>query len=121
MGAAAANSGQTVKAKPRGRPFQPGQSGNPSGRPKRDRELTKALEEAVDKVALAEKVVSRAMPGSETLLRYIYDRIEGTPTQRHEFSIEDFVHRLHEERPELDDDAANLIARRAQEFWQGTG
>ena len=45
----------------------------------------------------------------------------GKPTQRVEFSIDDFVHQLREKHPSLDDDAANLIARRAQEFWQRTG
>ena len=117
----AANSGLTPKAKPRGRPFRKGQSGNPSGRPKKDRELTAALERAVDKQALAERVVSLAMAGDSTLMKYIYDRIEGTPTQRIEFSIEDFIRRLRENHPSLDDDAANLIARRAQECWQRTG
>ena len=117
----ATNSGLTPKAKPRGRPFRKGQSGNPSGRPKKDRGLITALEQAVDKQALAERVVSLAMGGDATLLKYIYDRIEGTPTQRIEFSIEDFIHRLRENHPGLDDDAANVIARRAQEFWQRTG
>ena len=117
----AANSGLTAKAKPRGRPFRKGQSGNPSGRPKKDRGLITALERAVDKDALAERVVSLAMAGDSTLMKYIYDRIEGTPTQRIEFSIEDYVHELREKHPSLDDDAANVIAHRAQEFWQRTG
>ena len=122
MGAKLAeNSSATVKAKPRGRPFQKGQSGNPGGRPKKDRGLITALERAVDKDALAERVVSLAMAGDSTLLKYVYDRIEGTPTQRVEFSIEDYVHELREKHPSLDDDAANVIARRAQEFWQRTG
>ena len=103
-----------------GRPFKPGQSGNPGGRPK-SRALTDALEQTIDKHELGEKLWALALKGDMQAIKYIYDRIEGTPTQRHEFSIEDFIHRLHEERPELDDDAANLIARRAQEFWQGTG
>ena len=37
--AAAANSGETAPAWPRGRPFRKGQSGNPSGRPRRDHDI----------------------------------------------------------------------------------
>lgn len=44
----------------------------------------------------------------------------GKPTQRVEFDVDDFMARLQEERPELDDEARNLIARRAQEFWRRT-
>ncbi len=44
----------------------------------------------------------------------------GKPTQRHEFDVDDFVAQLREERPELDDEATNLIARRAQEMWRRT-
>ena len=117
---AKSNGAQPANRNEAGR-FRKGQSGNPSGRPKKDRGLITALERAVDKDALAERVVSLAMAGDSTLLKYIYDRIEGTPTQRIEFSIEDFIHRLRENHPGLDDDAANVIARRAQEFWQRTG
>ena len=44
----------------------------------------------------------------------------GKPTQRHEFSIDDFIHRLREEHPAMTEEQGNVIARRAQEFWQGT-
>ena len=122
MGAKAAeNSSATVKVKPRGRPFRKGQSGNPGGRPKKDRALTAALERAVDKDALAQRDVGLAMAGDSTLIKYIYDRIEGTPTQRVEFSIEDFIHKLREDHPALTEAEGNVIARRAQEFWQRAG
>ena len=68
--------------------FKPGQSGNYSGRPKKDRGLIAALEAAVDKTALAEKLVELAMGGDMMAVRYIYDRIEGSPTQRHEVDAE---------------------------------
>ena len=101
--------------------FRKGHSGNLSGRPKKDRELTAALERAVDKDVLARRVVNLAMAGDSTLLKYIYDRIEGTPTQRHEFSIDDYVHELREQYPDMTDEQGNVIARRAAGFWQRTG
>jgi hypothetical protein len=44
QGALAENSGETAKP-PRGRPFRPGQSGNPGGRPKTNAELVEAARE----------------------------------------------------------------------------
>ncbi len=118
----AANSAKTGKRRRGpGRPFQPGKSGNPSGRPKRDRGLITALEEIVDRELLAAKLYTLALYGDMTAIKYIYDRIEGTPTQRHEFSIEDFVKKMREQHPSLTEEQGNVIARRAQEFWLGTG
>ena len=62
------------------------------------------------------------MRGNCATCRHIFtlssDYTFGKPTQRVEFDVDDFVERLREERPELDDEAANLIARRAQEWWR---
>ena len=44
-----------------GRPFKPGQSDNPGGRPKH-RALTDALEQMIDNVELAEKLWALALP-----------------------------------------------------------
>ena len=89
----AANSTGSAKAidEPKrvvGRPWKKGESGNYSGRPKKDRALTAALEAAVDKQELADKLVELAMGGDMMAVRYIYDRIEGSPTQRHEVDAE---------------------------------
>ena len=65
------------------------------------------------------------MRGNCSTCRHIFtlssEYTYGKPTQRVEFSIEDYVHELREKHPSLDDDAANVIAHRAQEFWQRTG
>jgi len=115
---AAANSVRTAKRVVPGRPFKPGQSGNPSGRPKKDRELTAALEQVVDKVALADKLNEMAIAGDMSAIRYIYDRIEGTPTQRHEFDIDEVrseARRLARELG-LDEDA---VLSEAEEIIRG--
>ena len=101
-----------------GRPFKPGQSGNPGGRPK-SRALTDALEQTIDKHELGEKLWALALKGDMQAIKYIYDRIEGTPTQLHEFSIEDYVRQLHEVRPDLTEEQGKVITFRARELVEG--
>jgi len=60
--------------------FRPGVSGNPGGRKKL--KLTAALESTVNPDELARKLYELALSGDMQAIKYIYDRIDGTPTQR---------------------------------------
>jgi hypothetical protein len=75
--------------------FKPGQSGNPAGRAKKGTSLTDILRELGElrdaktregemvtrKEALGNKMWSLALKGNENIAKYIYDRIDGKPTQ----------------------------------------
>jgi hypothetical protein len=92
------NSDSAVPEQPvRGRPFQPGQSGNPGGRPRGSKSLVNLLIEALRKRAkdgkggekefyelLAESIVVNAAKGNAALVKLIFDYHEGPPPQKHE-------------------------------------
>jgi len=64
--------------KPRGRPFEPGQSGNPSGRPKGARnKATLAIQALLDEdaEALTRKAVAMALEGNIPALRLCFERL----------------------------------------------
>jgi hypothetical protein len=64
--------------KQRGRPFVPGQSGNPNGRPKGARNrVTRAVEALIDgqAEALADKAVEKALQGDSTMLRALLNTL----------------------------------------------
>lgn len=87
----------TSSRKATGRPFKPGQSGNPGGRPKRGWSwgdlLQKALElEAKDgrpqKEHVAEMMVEKALKGDARAFEVIADRMEGKPKQSVDMNID---------------------------------
>ena len=119
----AANSKKTAtRRRGPGRPFAPGESGNPGGRPKKDRQLTAALETIVDKTELAEKLWGLAKGGDLSAIKYIYDRLEGSPTQRHEVSHDDVLEKVRQMARErgLSDDAAEQAVKTAEEMLRSS-
>lgn len=81
-------------------PFKPGQSGNPRGRPRKENSLTAILEQLGDladvsfngeqiprKRALAEAIWQKAIVDKDLMaIKYIFDRVDGTPIQVNEIS-----------------------------------
>jgi hypothetical protein len=81
-------------AKPRGRPFQPGQSGNPLGRPKGSRNrVTQYVEALIEGQgeALGATAVQKALEGDSGLLREMLGRLA---PRRNERTIEIDVPRI---------------------------
>ena len=78
-----------AKAKPRGKPFQKGKSGNPSGRPKVKEEFTAKARRAVDEHVIAAWILEVETQGqhwvkcSELLAGYGY----GKPSQSTESTV----------------------------------
>lgn len=77
--------------------FKPGESRNPGGRPKSN--LNKILSELLSKKApgerlsceqvIAQKIVTLALSGDQDAIEFVWDRMEGKPTQRVEGEIND--------------------------------
>lgn len=79
-----------------GRPFQPGQSGNPGGRPKRGWNWSALFEEAAEeqlttkdgkitdkaKKFIAKKIVRMAVDGDIAAIKEIVNRMDGMPQQK---------------------------------------
>jgi hypothetical protein len=85
--AAATDSGsaENSREKQRGRPFEPGQSGNPNGRPKGARnQVTRVVEALIDGQgeALGAKAVEKALDGDSPMLRALLSTLVAPRRER---------------------------------------
>ena len=70
----------------RGRPFEPGQSGNPKGRPKGSRNTTTLMAEALldgEAEAITRKLIEKALEGDSAALRLSLERLVPPKRQRY--------------------------------------
>jgi hypothetical protein len=63
----------------RGRPWKPGQSGNPKGRPRKGRTLTDLIAARLDKERFAEALLEAAYGGDVPALKLVLAYIDGPP------------------------------------------
>jgi hypothetical protein len=64
-------------------------TGNKSGRPKKGESITEVIRlhgNEKNKAALAAKMWAMALSGNETMIKYLCDRLEGSPKQIQEIS-----------------------------------
>jgi hypothetical protein len=76
---------ENTARKQRGRPFEPGRSGNPAGKPKGTRNRASTLLDAIaeaDLQAIVSKFVERAKAGDLGAAKLIFDRIAPPPRTR---------------------------------------
>jgi Family of unknown function (DUF5681) len=88
----AQNSGETVAGRIQNlKPWKPGQSGNPGGRPK-GRLIDEALEELLLSndselaLAIAKKLLARAKTGEVKAIQLVAERVQGKPKRQLELS-----------------------------------
>lgn len=104
--------------------WKPGTSGNPMGRPRKERSLTAALESIVDKQELAQRVwdiaagkLTKNVAIQLEAVKYIYARIEGNPVQAMRFQAEGavmpliFLHPGREAPDAIEVEAADVSAQ----------
>lgn len=83
--------------------FQPGESGNPSGKPKGTKNFTTLVRDMLKRVAvlkegnpnnltyedvLADQVIKRAIQGNDRVLKILWEQMDGRPRQQIDLSAE---------------------------------
>lgn len=68
--------------------FSEGWKGGP-GRPPKEQSLTEILRQKVDPDDIAEKLIEMASDNDLGALKYIYDRVDGKPTETRRISGDD--------------------------------
>ena len=77
-----------------GKDWEPGQSGNPAGRPPKEQCVTDVLRETVDIQDLVNALIEIAIEKKDTVaLKYAIDRLDGKPRET--------VHNINENLPEV--------------------
>jgi Family of unknown function (DUF5681) len=80
--------------------FQPGQSGNPNGRPKGSRSFTTKVKEALEKIAegkdytyeeaFIKAILKKAIVDQDTgMMKTVWEQLDGKPLQRSEITGKD--------------------------------
>jgi len=80
-------------------PFYPGDPNiNRKGRPKKGETLTDLLEAKLDKEDFVNKVVKlvnsyldKGETPPDALIKYVFDRIDGKPTEKHEVESDSYI------------------------------
>ncbi|MDA2920649.1 DUF5681 domain-containing protein [Desulfobacterota bacterium AH_259_B03_O07] len=95
------NSGKTEKNL---KPWKPGQSGNPKGRPRKEMSFTSLLKEAIEQKCpedkkkrtwaqvMNEQLLKKAKKGDLQAMRLIYEYVEGKPRQEIESPSDINIH-----------------------------
>lgn len=72
-----------------GRDIKPGQVLNPKGRPKLGTAVTDLLREKLPASEFATIVAEQVRKGNESIIKHVYDRLEGKVPDKHELTGED--------------------------------